>query len=651
MTSNIPATRQQRRSILIVEDGDAIRASLRDWLGNAYPSDLFLEARSGEEAISISEARELDIVLMDVNLPDMNGIDTTRHIKRRVPRTQVVMLSAHEAPEYQRAAAGAGAIAYVPKRRLHDNLLPLLDSLLPAATSPGGTAHDEQRTMNSTMEGVQQENPAHLRHILEAINEGIWVCDTRGSTLFVNQKMAEMLGAAADDLIGTPLRAYHGEQQHSQNSPCDFSTAEPGAAQRDVLLRRRDGSTFWALMSSRPLLDEEAQLAGTVATFTDISDRKAAEQTEHAARAYADAIIETMREPLLVLDAGFRVRRANRAFYETFEVSPGETEGISLFHLGEGQWNIPALRELLEDILPGNTQIHDFEVSHYFPRIGHRTVLLNARHIHQDGAGTATILLAMEDITERRLAEDRLAQQAQELAHYNAELQQFAYVASHDLQEPLRMVASYVQLLARRYRGKLDSDADEFIGYAVDGASRMQQLINDLLKYSRVGTRSGSSVPVDCNDLLAGVLDNLQVAIEESGAVITAGPLPTVAADPVQLAQVFQNLIGNAIKFHGDQPPRAHVSATEQASEWLFSVRDNGIGIDPEYFNRVFVIFQRLHGRSDYPGTGIGLAIAKKIVERHGGQIWIESVPGAGSTFHFTLPTARDAEAKEEELA
>lgn len=237
-------------------------------------------------------------------------------------------------------------------------------------------------------------------------------------------------------------------------------------------------------------------------------------------------------------------------------------------------------------------------------------------------------------------AQQSLEESIAELARSNADLQQFAYVASHDLQEPLRMIASYTQLLAKRYKGKLDADADDFIGYAVDGANRMQRLINDLLTYSRVTTQGNVFERVDCNQILEGALGNLRLAIEESGAVVTHDALPVVTADGKQLGQLFQNLIGNAIKFRGEEPPRVHVSAELRSNEWRFSVLDNGIGLDPQYAERIFVIFQRLHNREEYPGTGIGLALCKKIVERHGGRIWVESPVGRGAIFYFTLPIA-----------
>lgn len=246
----------------------------------------------------------------------------------------------------------------------------------------------------------------------------------------------------------------------------------------------------------------------------------------------------------------------------------------------------------------------------------------------------------VKEVAERKQAEKELLQTTEELGRSNAELEQFAYVASHELQEPLRMVSSYTQLLERRYKDKLGADADDFINYAVNGAKRMQQLLNDLLTYSRVGTSGKPLKTTDCVTAFDAAVANLDVAVRESGAVVTRDPLPTVMADEGQLVQLFQNLIGNAIKFRGEQPPRVHVSSERNGNEWVFSVQDNGIGIDPQYFERIFTVFQRLHG-DKYSGTGIGLAISQKIIQRHGGRIWLESQPGEGSIFYFTLPRKR----------
>jgi light-regulated signal transduction histidine kinase (bacteriophytochrome) len=230
----------------------------------------------------------------------------------------------------------------------------------------------------------------------------------------------------------------------------------------------------------------------------------------------------------------------------------------------------------------------------------------------------------------------------QDLKRSNAELEQFAYVASHDLQEPLRMVSSYLQLLSRRYQGKLDSDADEFIDFAVDGARRMQRLIEDLLAFSRIGTRGKPFEQVNANLALDKALANLTMTIEETSSKIMRSELPTLNADETQLVQLFQNLIVNGIKFHKtDETPKVEISAVQEGNEWKFAVQDNGIGIDLQFAERIFVIFQRLHPRTEYPGTGIGLAICKKIVERHGGRIWVESKPDAGATFYFTFPTTK----------
>jgi light-regulated signal transduction histidine kinase (bacteriophytochrome) len=246
------------------------------------------------------------------------------------------------------------------------------------------------------------------------------------------------------------------------------------------------------------------------------------------------------------------------------------------------------------------------------------------------------------ETTERKRAEDVLAQKAEELERSNAELEQFAYVASHDLQEPLRKIKSFTELFAKRFKGKFDEKADTYIYYIVDGAGRMQGLIKDLLSYSRVSTRGEPFKMTNFDYVLRSAINDCEIAIKESNAEITYDKLPTVAADESQLIRVLQNLIGNAIKFRGENIPRIHISAEEGHHEWTFSVQDNGIGIETQYYDRIFEIFKRLHGKEEHPGSGIGLSISKRIVERHGGRIWVESKPGKGSTFKFALPKTRE---------
>jgi len=276
--------------------------------------------------------------------------------------------------------------------------------------------------------------------------------------------------------------------------------------------------------------------------------------------------------------------------------------------------------------------------------------LTSQGEVTRDSAGRALRMVgAVHDLTGRKRAEldvirtrEEITVKAAELSRSNAELEQFAYVASHDLQEPLRMISSYLQLIETRYKGKLDADADDFIRYGVDGAKRMQALINDLLSFSRVGTRGAAFQEVDSAKALEAALQNLEVAVEEARANVSHGPLPSVWGDGGQLTQLFQNLVGNAIKFRSATDPDVRIEASRDGPAWAFSVKDNGIGIEPKHFDRIFIVFQRLHGRGDYPGTGIGLAISKKIVERHGGRIWVESEPGKGSAFHFTIPDKQE---------
>jgi len=393
------------------------------------------------------------------------------------------------------------------------------------------------------------------------------------------------------------------------------------------------------------------------------AERKRAEEALKISETRYRRLFETAKDGILLLDAGTG---------QITDVNPYLIEMLGYTHeefLGKKLWKIGPFK----DIAKSKAAFQELQKKEYI-RYEHLPLeTKDGKHIDVEFVSNVylvdykkVIQCNIRDITERKRVEKELKQLKQKidkLALSNKELEQFAYVASHDLQEPLRMVTSYLQLLSRRYKGKFDADAGEFIGFATDGATRMQRLIDDLLIYARVGTRSKEFEPTDCEAVLQQSLNNLKVSIDEKGARVTHDPLPTVMADYLQLTQLFQNLIGNAIKFHADEPPHIHVSCKsieewevqngELKSEirnlksknekgWIFSVSDNGIGIAPEFAERIFIIFQRLYDREKYPGTGIGLAVCKRIVECHGGRIWVESEPGKGSTFSFTIPAEGD---------
>jgi len=369
---------------------------------------------------------------------------------------------------------------------------------------------------------------------------------------------------------------------------------------------------------------------GVVVTFFDVTRIKEAEQRALAAKVYAENIVQTVREPLVVLDADLLVQSANKSFYEMFRVSEKETKGQVIFDLGNRQWDLPELRRLLSEVLSQSKAVRDFRMEHIFPDIGRKIMLLGAREVAHEKDQKPLILLAIDDITESKDL----------LLKINEDLKHIAYATSHDLQEPLRMVVSNTQLLARNYKGKLDALADQFIGYAVEGALRMETLLKDLREYWAVNEQwLEHPVPVDCNRVCEETLQVLKATIQESGASVTHEQLPTVMAEEVPMRLLFQNLIGNAIKYRrSGEPARIHIGARRKDGLWRFSVADNGIGIEAEHLNTIFAPFKRLHALAEYPGSGMGLTICKKILERSGGQIWVESTYGQGSTFFFTLP-------------
>ena len=360
-----------------------------------------------------------------------------------------------------------------------------------------------------------------------------------------------------------------------------------------------------------------------------------------------ETLMDHIPDHIYFKDTKSRFLRINRAMAQRFNLSdPGEAVGKTDFDFFTAEHAQQALDDEQELMRTGKPMVNR-EEKETWPDGSVSWVSTTKQCLRDDNGAIVGTFGISRDITARKLAEEALAVKTEELLRSNRDLEQFAYVASHDLQEPLRMIASYTQLLARRYQNRLDKEADEFIDYAVQGAVRLQVLINDLLAYSRLGTRGKPFERIDCNEVLKRAVENCKIAIQDANAVITSSNLPVIVGDGTQWTQLFQNLLSNAIKFHGPEPPRIQIQAELKPAplsqetpvcEWVFSVSDNGIGIEPQYYERIFVIFQRLHAREEYPGTGIGLAICKKIVERHGGRIWVESTIGRGTTFFFTAP-------------
>lgn len=350
---------------------------------------------------------------------------------------------------------------------------------------------------------------------------------------------------------------------------------------------------------------------------------------------YNRSLIEASLDPLVTIGPDGRITDVNGATESITGLSRDDLIGTDFSnYFTEPEKAQAGYQQVFQD---GLVRDYSLEIKHKKGRV--TPVLYNASVYKDEYGDIIGVFAAARDITERKEAEKERENLIEELRRSNEELEKFAYVSSHDLQEPLRMVVSYIQLLERKYQGKLDEKADKYIYYAVDGAKRMQSLINDLLSYSRVNTRGGDFKSIDSESVLNKALLNLEFSIKKSDATVTHDPLPEIIGDAGQLVQLFQNLISNAIKFKKEnEKPKIHISALKKGNEYVFSVSDNGIGMDPKYVDRIFEIFQRLNKRSDYQGTGIGLAISKKIVERHGGRIWVESKPGKGSNFYFTIP-------------
>jgi PAS domain S-box-containing protein len=520
-------------------------------------------------------------------------------------------------------------------------------------------------------EAALRQSEQRYRSLVIATAEVVWLCDAEGRVVDLSQSWQVMTGQTEEEHKGWGwVNAIHPEDRERTRQLWKEAIATKTFYKNHYRLRTKNGSYRDFAVRGVPVLEADGRIREWVGICSDITSRKQAEQALQKSEELYRTLARNFPNGVVILfDQDLRYTLAEGQDIAASGLSKAELEGKTIWELFPPE-TCATLEPLYKAALAGEAKVS--EISY-----GEKTYNLHTLPVKNDGGEISAGMAMTQDITVQKQAEKalknsrdvleasvkkrtkeltaanaalreeisqrlqtqaKLEQLATELKRSNQELEQFAYVASHDLQEPLRAIGGYTQLLMQEYQERLDESATEYMSYIVDGSTRMQQLIQDLLAYSRVGSCSQEFAPTDCNAVVEQAIANLQVAIAESKAIITHDFLPTAIADKTLLMQVFQNLIGNAIKFCRQQSPQVHIAAELRNNEWLFWVRDNGIGIKPQYLERIFVIFKRLHTRREFSGTGIGLAICKKIVERHQGRIWAESQLGTGTTFYFTIP-------------
>jgi PAS domain S-box-containing protein len=479
---------------------------------------------------------------------------------------------------------------------------------------------------------VEEERACGAKEIEDLYNYapcGYHSLDSEGVFVRINDTELSWLGYAREEVVGKKKFQDIITTESLKNFHENYPVLKERGWVRDLEfdIVRKDGTILPVLLNSTAVRASSGDYVMSRSTMFDNTERKRAEHALQIASAYNRSLIEASLDPLITISDEGKITDVNTAMERVTGCSRNELVGNDF----AGYFTDPSrartgYQQVFRD---GSVKNYELAIRH---KGGHVTPVMYNASVYRDDSGKVVgIFAAARDITDRKRAEENLTRS-------NEDLQQFAYVASHDLQEPLRNVTSCLQMLEKKYGNKLGSDADQYIHYAVEGAVRMKDLILDLLAYSRIRTTGKTTEPTDVEQILAETLRNLKSGMTKTGAIVTHDCLPTIHADDTQLLQVFQNLIGNAIKFRREEIPRIHVSAARNKDEWTFSVKDNGIGIEARHLDRIFVIFERLHKRSQYEGTGMGLAIVKKIIERHGGRVWVESAPGHGTTFYFTMP-------------
>jgi PAS domain S-box-containing protein len=590
-----------------------------------------------------------EIVLLNVQAEKQFGYSRDELVGQRVKNIIPEGFAERLIADGTRTAAEAlaqqiGTGIELSGRRKNGSNFPIEIMLSPLESTEGTlvTAAIRNITVRKEAEKHLAQMEGRYRGLLEAAPDAMVVVNQGGEIVLLNVQAEKQFGYSRDELVGQRVTNIIPEGFAERLIADGTRTAAEALAQQigtgiELSGRRKNGSNFPIEIMLSPLESNEGTLV--TAAIRNISARKDAEKHLAQMEGRYRGLLEAAPDAMVVVNQGGEIVLLNVQAEKQFGYSRDELVGQQVKNIIPEGFAERLIADGTRTAAEALAQQIGTGIELYGRQKGGNDFPIEIMLSPLESTEGILVTAAIRNITERKQSEDRLVKTVGELKRSNAELEQFAYVASHDLQEPLRMVASYTQLLAQRYQGRLDKEADEFINYAVDGANRMQGLIKDLLAYSRAGATGRDPHQISSGNALKEALTNLRATIEESGAVVTHDALPAITMDETQLVQVFQNLVGNAIKYRTAEVPRVHVSASKGGSnEWIFCVKDNGLGIEPQYFERIFVIFQRLHGREEFKGTGIGLAICKKIVERLGGRIWVESQLQKGSTFCFSIP-------------
>ena len=494
--------------------------------------------------------------------------------------------------------------------------------------------------MKSVQKSVEEER-SRLKAIIEHMPLGVAVADASGKLIIRNEAFEKIFGYST--LPSSSIKEYLEWKTYHSGDMSELKPEENAMAKAllsgevvpgdEVIILRGDGSQGTLISSAAPVKDENGKQIGAVSIVTDISERKNSEKALAESEAHYRSLFKDNNAPMLLIDPSTGdIVDANQAAFQYYGYGEEGLLKMKIFDIST--LSREKVKLVMSRILRGEEKRSD--IRHRLANGEVRDVEVYSGPIFV--SGRPLLYSIINDVSDRKRIEEELKKRTSELARSNADLEQFAYVASHDLNEPLRMVTSYLQLLEKNYSHKLDDNALEYMHFAVDGAARMSTMIRDLLAYSRLETRDKSLITVRMDEVLVTVLNDLRVSIKDTGASVTYDVLPTVIADKSQMVLMLENLIGNAIKFHAERAPQVHVSAHDDGGELVFTVEDNGIGIDSKQKGRLFQMFQRLNTRKEYKGTGMGLALARRVVELHGGRIWVESEIGKGSTFFFTIP-------------